>query len=129
MRSWASLEERFPPVDGSDNWGQRHYWFYELISRTAKDGVGCDLSLQLCFYLPKNAPLSQERVEASHAYTDAFSGGAVGTFHGTWTGYVTYVVYLAPGDFDYESIFEICEEAWAAFLKHEANATSTIFGD
>ena len=124
-----SLEKRFPPVDGSDNWGQRHYWFYELISKTSKDGIGCDLSLQLCFHLPKNAPLSRERVEASHSYTDAFSGGTGGTFHGVWTGYYSYVAYLAPGDFDYESISEACEEAWAAFLEREANATSAIFGD
>ena len=123
-----SLEEHFPPVDGSDNWGQQHYWFYELISKPSKDGVGCDLSLQLCFHLPKNAPLSQERVEASHAYADAFSGDGSGTFHGVWTGYWSYVAYFAPGDFDYDSISEACEEAWSGFLEREAKATSAMFG-
>lgn len=122
------LEERFPAVDGSDNWGQQHYWFYEAISRPAKDGVGCDLSLQLCFHLPKKAPLSGERVEQSHEFTDSFSGGSSGTFHGTWTGYCTYVTYLSPGDFDYDSLAEICDEAWGDFMRREEHAIAAIFG-
>ena len=123
-----SLEDRFPPVDGSDNWGQRHYWFYEMISRPAKDGVGCDLSLQLCFHLPKNAPLSKERVEASHVFVDAFSHGDSGTFHGTWTGYCGYVAYFSPGDFDYDTLTEACDIAWDGFLLRERNAISSVFG-
>ena len=121
-----SLEERFPPVDGSDNWGQRHYWFYEMISRPAKDGVGCDLSLQLCFHLPKNAPFGKERAEASHAFTDAFSRGDGGTFHGTWTGYCGYVAYFSPGDLDYDSLAEACDIAWDGFMQRERDAISAV---
>ena len=123
------LEARFPPVDGSDGWGQRHYWFYELSSRPAKDGVGCDLSLQLCFHLPKGAPLPKERVEASHAFVDAFSGGACNVFHGVWTGCYGHVAYLAPGELDYDGVAEACDEAWAGFLEREARAISAVFGD
>lgn len=121
-----SLEEWFPPVDGSDNWGQRHYWFYEMISRPAKDGVGCDLSLQLCFHLPKNAPFGRERAEASHAFTDAFSRGDNGTFHGTWTGYCGYVAYFSPGDFDYDGLAEVCDIAWDDFMQRERDAISVV---
>ena len=124
-----SLEEWFPPVDGSDNWGQRHYWFYEFISRPAKDGVGCDLSLQLCFHLPKNAPLSKGRVENSHAFTDAFSDDFGETFHGVWTGYCAHVSYFAPDEFDYDSLSQACEETWVGFKKRETHAITAIFGD
>ena len=123
-----TLEEYFPPVDGSDNWGQQHYWFYELISRPAKDGVGCNLSLQLCFHLPKNAPFSKGRMENSHAFIDAFSNGSDGTFYGVWTGYYAYVAYFAPGELDYDSLSDACDEAWMGFKEREANAISAVFG-
>lgn len=122
------LEKHFPLVEGSDNWGQRHFWFYELISRPSNDGVACDLSLQLCFHLPKNAPLSEERVEVSHAFIDAFAGGPNGAFHGTWTGCWSYVAHLAPGDFDYDGLAEACDEAWEGFKKREEQAIAAVFG-
>ena len=81
------------------------------------------------FRLPKGAPFLKERVEASHAYTDAFAGGVGGTLHGVWTGYVTHVACLALGDFDHESVSEACDEAWAGFLEREARAISAVFGD
>ena len=123
-----SLEKLFPPIEGgNDNWGQRHYWFYEAISKPAKDGVGCDLSLQICFHLPKNAPLSDERRELARRFTEAFAQDGEGAFYGTWTGVYRYVSYLATGEFGYEDVRDACDEAWAKFLAREEAAAKAVF--
>ena len=122
-----NLEKLFPPVEGrNDCWGEQHYWLYEAITQLSEDGVGCDLSLQLSFHLPKNAPISEQRREAVHDFVAAFASGDVGAFYGTWTGFKTFVAHFPADSFGYKDVSEECRMAWKGFQGREQTAINSI---
>lgn len=118
-----SLEKLFPQIEGgSDCWGEQHYWFYEIITQQSEDGIGCNLSLQLSFHLPKKVPISEQRFEAARSFVSAFASGDDGAFYGMWTGFKSSVAHFPATDFDYEEVSKECTRAWEDFLIREQTA-------
>ena len=122
------LEERFPAMDEQDPWGQHHFWFYEIVTRAPKSGVGCALKIQLSFYIPKRKQFPPERAEAVREFVTTFAGDSLSTFFGSYSGCVSKAVAFSPGQADLEGVGEVCDRLWADFLEREGLAIRKVFG-